>query len=71
MKSSLQNVIEQHEVRDTGRGHSHTLLQIVNGFPLFLNDVDKFRYRKSSHDAVLQLRVSQRAKTKAILYSGA
>ena len=35
MKSSLQNVIEQHEVRDTGRGQSHTLLQIVNGLPLF------------------------------------
>ena len=34
-KSSLQNVVEQHEVRDTGRGQSHTLLRGVNGFPCF------------------------------------
>ena len=71
MKSSLQNIVEQHEVRDTGRGQSHTLLRGIKGFPLFLNDVDAFRYRKSLHDAVQQLRGSWEAKMKAILYSGA
>jgi len=38
---------------------------------VFMTDVDECRYRKSSHDAVQQLRGSRKAEMKAILYSGA
>jgi hypothetical protein len=38
---------------------------------VFLTDVDEFRYRKSSRDAVKQLRGSRKAEMKAILYAGA
>lgn len=70
LKSSLRNVVEQHEVRDTGRGQSY----FTSGrkwISVFLNNVDEFRYRKSSHDAVQQLRGSRKGEIKAILYSGA